>query len=481
MCNDACGSNDLDMGVISRGPDPIEYISIAQDRFGGFFEPVEVQVWGDQIAACTGVQGLTVYRAADACCMSLAQSIQFEAGSARFPRCQHFARTEDRVVITHRGDEIQPEPFLTVVDISDLDNPQTLSTFMDGATSFEGVAVVGDRVYSALHESGLAVFRIEGDGELTEITRITDGVTNAWKPLVDPGGGFLYLADAGGGLKTYSLADPDRPALVGQLSTLGTLKDLVQLGDILYGAAGSIGVEVIDVSDPAQPSLLTTLNTTGSALGVDANDQFLIVADWNATQVYETNDPRSPRYIGHQKGYKGEEPSDTGRILDVALRGNEIFMAEWTKLQAHRINPGVEAPDLWTSAFVEIPRTAIGESTSFAVAVENLGTQPLQISSVNIAAPFSVSPSSLSIEPGRRDLITITFTPDSEGRAQGDLTIISNDPDEGAYQIYVQANLPGLSIGDAVPNLVFDTLDGMPIDLESQRGGPVLLAYFATF
>ena len=190
MCSNACGENQS----VALDGDPMRFVTIGEDNFGTFFEPVEVEVWGDQVAVCTGVQGLTVYRAADACCVSLEQSIRFEAADVRFPRCQHLRRIGDRVVLTHRGDEIQPEPFLTVLDVQNVSDAKTLSTLVDLTVSFEGITSQDNLLYVALHEEGLAVYRLEDGGELTELSRTAQNISNAWKPLLDPVGAFLYLA-----------------------------------------------------------------------------------------------------------------------------------------------------------------------------------------------------------------------------------------------------------------------------------------------
>lgn len=488
-CTSACGENDVGMTDSGVSPpmtvdgDPMAFVSIGEDRFGGFFEPVEVQVVGDRIALCTGVRGLVFYRAADPCCVSAEVSIRPAAGNAQYPRCQHFAIDGDRAFITNRGDELQPTPFIDVVDITDIGSARPLYTLRGGpSTSFEAVAVWGAALYAAQHEEGLGVYEVAGDGRLTLRRLVIDGVVNAWKPVLDPGRGFLYLADAQGGLSVYSIADPFNPVLVAKVATEGTIKEVVQVGDVLYAASGVAGVEVFDVVDPANASKVRRLDTPGSALGVAATTEHLVVADWRYVQLFRLDDPRNPTYVGHQKAYvRSGEPDYSGRILDVAVRDNAFFIAEWANVQAHRIVPNVDSPDLIVSGVLEMPRTAAGATNSAAVALENVGNRTLVITSISAVAPYSVDTSSIEIAPKSRGLVTVTFAPQTTAEARGTLTIISNDPDEGRIDIAVRGNAPGLRPGDIVPNLAFNDLRGFTVDLESQRGHPVLLAYFATF
>ena len=195
VCGNACASGDLS----GSGQDPIEYLAVATDTFGGFFEPVEIKVMGHRVAACTGVRGLALYRAEQACCPSLEASFRPEP-SLSYPRCQHLAFvSSDRVVLTNRGDEISPTSFLTVLDIASLAEARTVDTHLgDGETSYEGITIGNGTLYAAKHEKGLEVFSIEGDGKLSSERTVVSGLVNAWQPLVDPETALLYVADAQG-------------------------------------------------------------------------------------------------------------------------------------------------------------------------------------------------------------------------------------------------------------------------------------------
>ena len=463
--------------------DPIEFASHAIDSFGGFFEPVEVQVWGDRVALCTGVRGLVVYEASSADSVLIEHAWRSDASSNAYPRCQHFAIAGDRAFVTNRGDEIQPEPFISVLDISDPSRVTTIQTYgRAGSLSFEGIDVHADVLYAAFHEDGLGVFQIAGSGRITLVTTVTDGVVNAWQPHVDAGGGFLYLADAGGGVSIYDLADPLMPALVGKLETSGTVKELAFAGGYAYAASGVAGVEVFDVRDPHAASPVRRIDTPGSALGVAVDGEHLVVADWNYAHLFRLTDPAAPTYVGHQRAHTSSGvPNDAGRILDATIRGNVIFLAEWETLQAHVLAPGRDAPDLLVPGMVELPRTAPGDRASTSMVVRNVGQRPLRVSSVTVDPPFTAELPVTTIAPQTQTLLSIAFAPSGTGAASSTMVIRSDDPDDPERRVSVRGNLAGLRPGDEVPNLQFNDLRGDSVDLASLRGSPVLLAYFATF
>lgn len=467
----------------ARDRDPMELVSFGSDNFGGFFEPIEIQVLGDTVGVCTGVRGLALYTAADPCCVSLERSLIPPQADARYPRCQHFAFGVDRVVITSRGDEIQPTPFLSVLDTTDLDAAVPLDARFDDIP-YEGVTIHQDVVYVAQHELGLGVYRMEGDGTLTPITTVTDGVSNAWQPLVDAGGGVLYLADAQGGVGVYSLADPLDPQLMIDVPTVGTVKELVLVGDYAYTASGVAGMEVIDVSDPGAAHVVRRMDTPGSAIGIAAEHPHVVIADWNQVLLFRLDDPAAPTRVGHQRPYATAGfPDASGRVLDVALSGNTVFMAEWRNIQAHQIIEGAQSADLLALDTVELPRAAAGDTSVATLAFENLGERDLEISGVHIDPPFIASLSHDTVAPGGGALVSIGFTAPSEAAERGLLIIGSNDPDAPELRVPVRANLPGLRTGDAVPpGIAFtDLATGVERRLDEQLGQVVLLAYFATF
>ncbi|MEO1338167.1 MAG: hypothetical protein AAFV29_21160, partial [Myxococcota bacterium] len=349
-CSEACEP------IVVDARDPITFTGRATDDFFDFFEPVEIVRWGDRTATCSGVQGLAIYRADDPERMRLLTSLRPDP-VASFARCQHLTFRDDWVFVTNRGDELSLRSSIAVIDMAQPLSPRRLDLFHDETASFEGVAVTGDTVYVAQHERGLRVFDLSSVGALTSVRSVTEGLQNAWKPVVD--GDRLFVADAQGGFAIFDISERRRPRFVGRASTDGIIKTLVVRNELVYAAAGTAGIEVFDVSDPIVPLLVRRIDTDGSAGGLAIEDDIMVVADWNEVLAYRLTDPRDPTRIGAQKAYDRQgRPDALGRILDVALEDGLIYMAEWTSLQAHRIVANASAPDLNTASFFEFERTA---------------------------------------------------------------------------------------------------------------------------
>ena len=90
-------------------------------------------------------------------------------------------------------------------------------------------------------------------------------------PLVGPGqftgisatrfdGDRLYLSEAGGALRIIDLSMPTAPMVVGETSAPGVVSHLEPLGDRLVALGkvfGKVAVSLVDVADPAHPFLLS--------------------------------------------------------------------------------------------------------------------------------------------------------------------------------------------------------------------------------
>ena len=139
-----------------------------------------------------------------------------------------------------------------VIDVSDPARPVETTSFRvveDGFTVPLGMAVVGDRLYVADQEQGIAEVDIS-DPDAPEVLRVVPhgGVTE----LVVAGDRLYYLATSflGGGVGALDLEDD--LAELGETSLFNTNGITVTPNDLVV-AAGVGGIQVIDVSDLANP------------------------------------------------------------------------------------------------------------------------------------------------------------------------------------------------------------------------------------
>lgn len=90
---------------------------------------------------------------------------------------------------------------------------------------------------------------------------------------------------------------------------------------------------------------------------------------------------------------------------------------------------------------IEFDSVAVGQQTLRYFYIENIGEMPLSINSISSNDDqFAVHQSNFQLEPGRQQVVNITYVPVSYGSVNGKLTIISNDPD--STQIFI--NLSGV-------------------------------------
>lgn len=114
-------------------------------------------------------------------------------------------------------------------------------------------------------------------------------------------------------------------------------------------------------------------------------------------------------------------------------------------------------------------------------AVTNQGTEPLTLIHNTVVGPFSVQPRQLRIPPGETGEVYVTFKPTSTASQHGYLKILSDDPAEPLRTAYLVGNLPGLAVGQALPETYATLTDGTEWYSSQTAGKVLMLSYFATF
>ena len=476
--DDATGDDDTGDDDDS-GPweDPVEVL----DEYDGptFAELLEVETWGDWIVFCSGVQGLQLYDASDPEDLTLLDNTGF-GGIGGFPRCQHVAPEANgtRVYVSTHLDATQPYSFLAVIDAS---NPNQLEEvgFSPRDEEVEGLDIAGDHLLVTAHEAGLLVFDRGPGGELDEVTRLED-IGNARDVRV--AGDLAYLVDGDGWLVVIDISDPEDPVELDRLSLPGSPRDVALDGDRAFVALGSDGLALVSLDDPEAPSLIDVEDTPGSALAVDwgASANAIYVGDWNDIRVFDLTDRDDARLIGR-------EPLDLGygsdsRTLGIAGRDDVIFSSNWTEMVSYRYTPGREAPDLVaTPSTLSLADAGPGDPSSALLQLRNDGSKTLYLEGVNTPAEITVGSLPATLGVGESTNVLVTLEPLDTGSYNGEISFESNDPDQGTLGVNIRANLPGIGIGDPVPDVTFVDLDGNLINTADMAGDVYLLAYFATF
>lgn len=458
-------------------PDPLTHVARANGPT--FFETTDVVVDGDLVYACSGVRGLTIWDASATPPRELSTEVApAEVSHSGFPRCQHISldRNNARVAITNRGDEIQPAPWVWIYDVSDPQRPAPIAGWTPGDVSVEGVVLDGDRVFVAGHGSGVIELRLEGDA-LTEVTRTVDANSDAWQPILL--GETLIVAEGATGLRTYDTQNG--LMLQGALAVEGSSRDVVLAADTAYVAASS-HIAAVNLADPATPTLLGSTPTTGTALGLALmGDAEVVVAEWDELRAYDFADPSNV-----QRLFSEIVPTDDlfSRVLavDAASDGGSVFAGEWRGV--HRFDRGsAEAsPDISVSP-QSLQLGNIGpEHPGVGIAVvRNEGSARLTVNDVVSRPGVTARPDCFSLEPGEEIAIEVHVEQDGAEEVRTRLEFCSDDPDEPHHAISMTANIPGIGVGDEVPDFSLLALDGSTVSNRDLRGSVVVLAYFATF
>jgi hypothetical protein len=445
--------------------DALVYLDRSSDT-STFFETTDVAVIGDVAYACTGVRSLSLHDVSDPESPKRLDRIEFGFSHNTFPRCSHVTFAGDRAVVSSHRDEVQPTPWVALLDVSDPASPALLDE-LGTDESIEQTAIRGDRVWVAAHDDGVLAFDVSG-GTL-EPDGAVGGLGNVSRVAALPSGvaagtitGTLHLLDDG--------LDPS-----GSVELESAIQAIEPLGeDRIVVALGSAGLALID---PSGPTVLDQVDTNGTALRLDqVGEGRLLLANWSDLRVYRVVKDRLELLAVDAVFQAGDRP----RHLAAGARGDVVVDGEWEGIHTLRYRADVQGPELTPSdLMVAVP--ADGEAHTVALELANEGQLPLQIERVRYPGMWSGATGEVTIEPGELHELELTFD-GANSSEQGDLVIVSDDPDEPEAVVRLVAGGSGIGVGEEAPGFTYTGLNtGELHDLESQRGKVVLLSFFGVF
>lgn len=447
--------------------DPIVRVDLAAP----VLEVEDLERVGDTIWACSNSDGLVSLDVSDPADLRILT--QWNLAS---PRCDHLAIDGDRLYSASHPLTDDGWGWMATVDVSDPSDPQVL-----------------DQVFAPRDPEGLTVY----EGELLIAT--TDGLVAA-----DPGPGWperglvptsraaqvraaegvAWIADGDEGLIAADVATLTRR---GVLELPGNPADLELFGDRAVVALSGAGIALVDIADPDAPALLDHAETPGSALAVSVSEPWVWVADWLDLRLFRLEDDALV-FVGRETQPfeivpPPVDPNIPNFSVGVTAWDDLVVSSNWTEFASHRAVPGLGSGDLVVEpTLLRLPRAAPGETSRTSFVLRNDGTLPLTVDGLTVSGVVAVEQDlPLTLRPGEVEGVTLAFTPSGGGPVREELRVSSDDPDEPERLVSVLGNNQGLDVGDAVPDLTFLDLQGAPVRLDDRLGGPVLLAYFATF
>jgi len=143
------------------------------------------------------------------------------------------------------------------------------------------------------------------------------GVGPAFDAVVN--GKHLYVL-AGGALHIAELTDPKQPKVIGKLSGLGHVRQMVVRNNIAYITAREDGFFLVDVSRPESPSLITHYDTIELATGLTLSGNVAFIACRHAgVELIDISDPKSPKHLSTLRVGEAQSLAADGRFMYIGV------------------------------------------------------------------------------------------------------------------------------------------------------------------
>ena len=134
----------------------------------------------------------------------------------------------------------------------------------------------------------------------------------------------------------------------------------------------------------------------------------------------------------------GYAPTAAGNFSgQLVLRNNDTNEGQYLLGLSGSAVAGL-VPDIAVTGTTSLGPVAAGQTASTSLNIRNAGSGPLTISQINgLSTPFSVGQPSPGpvVAAGGVVTVTVQYKPTVSGSNTGTLTIVSDDPDESAYQV----------------------------------------------
>ncbi len=210
---------------------------------------------------------------------------------------------------------------IEMFDISNKNAPLYYTTYKDIFTSSD-FQIVGDNIYLWDDLS----MEILDSSDLTAISVIWLDQFNGYAKDVFLDGDFAFIAD-GSNLQIMDITDFNNPVEVGQFfDENGAFTDVYVNNGFAYLLEDGLGLRIVDISDPANPIERGNLTLPGDFQRLCANDEYVFVA--NGVAGLSIIDVYYPGYPQLSLLY-----DEVGSVYDVALMGNNLFLATGSYLQ----------------------------------------------------------------------------------------------------------------------------------------------------
>jgi hypothetical protein len=161
---------------------------------------------------------------------------------------------------------------LHVANVADPANPAPLGNLPLGGNAFD-VRTRDNVAYVAMFGGGLAAVDVTTPSFMSVLDQEAWGFLNA----LDVTGNYAWVADGQNGLRVVDITTPTNLVSVVTLAVGGQTRDVVHAGNV-YLADDFYGLREVDVTNPAAPQLVASYPSADRGMGVDANDELVVLA-----------------------------------------------------------------------------------------------------------------------------------------------------------------------------------------------------------
>lgn len=364
----------------------------------------------------------------------------------------------------------------------------TLGNITEANVFYEKIKIDGDYLFVAAHSDGIRIYSLANPEKPTLVGSLKTGFTDAFDLAVS--GNTLFVADGGGGLKIVDISTINAPKIIaGETTTsaAGTAQDIEVKNGIVYLASGGAGISVYTNADLSTRQVYPLNGCTEDLCWVG---DYLAASSFEGVSVFEVSENAQLTKVGYERISRYNQKAYIRNSFGIGA-GNDstLLVACWNSVDCYRIKPlaASKVPDIICSTQrIRFP-AAGGTETHY---ITNNGGADLIISSLTaLTNGFSTDLKAQNIAPGDSIFFNISYTGGLENTGTA-LYISSNDPDESPLPIQLFGNTSSLDPGETVPDFTLVTFYTDPstgvynkdsFTLSQQKGKVVWIQIFGTW
>ena len=139
---------------------------------------------------------------------------------------------------------------VSVLNISDLENPQIVGHFAIGGSRSKSLESAGNILYVLCRDSGFRIYDVSEPENLGEVASCdTPGDASDMKIRDE----YVYVADGDSGLCIIDISNPERPERRLSFGLQGKVSGISLDGDYIYVSSVDSDFHILDVSEPENP------------------------------------------------------------------------------------------------------------------------------------------------------------------------------------------------------------------------------------